>query len=94
MKKALSVLFIAVLMLTVVACSAQVEPELTADEALDIALEEGVTQDGIRNVRNRLDLEDGIWVYEIDFAAGDIEYSYDVNAQTGSIVESDRERAD
>lgn len=75
--------------------AAQDTPAITADEALDIALEQaGVTKDSIRDLENRLERENGILVYEIDFDSGSIEYSYDVNAKTGDIIERDRDRND
>lgn len=75
--------------------SVQGTAKITADEALNIALENaGVTKDSISNLKNKLDTDDGILVYEIDFDSGNTEYSYDINAETGAIVESDRDRAD
>ncbi len=68
----------------------QSSPNLTADEALDIALNQaGVTRESIRNLENRLDRENGVLVYEIDFESGNTEYSYDINAETGAVVERD-----
>ncbi len=67
-------------------------PRLTAEEALNIALEEaGVSRESIRNLENNLEREDGVLVYEIDFDSGILEYSYDVNADTGAITERDRD---
>lgn len=95
MKKILSFItaFIFVLMLS--SCAGDVKPELSADEALDIALEQaGVTRADIRDLENNLDTENGVLVYEIDFEAGNTEYSYDVNATTGEITERDRDIQD
>ena len=36
-------------------------------------------------------LDDGMSIYEIEFKAGGYEYSYEVDAATGSIVEFDKE---
>ncbi len=94
MKKFLAVILIFVFVLMLSACNSS-KPRLTADEALNIALEQaGVTRDDIRNLENRLEKEDGVLVYEIDFDSGNTEYSYDVNADSGAIVERDRDRAD
>ncbi len=93
MKRVLSIVLIAAFVFALSACAG--DAQITADEALNIALEEaGVTQDSIRNVENRLERDDGVLIYEIDFDAGGTEYSYDVNAQTGTIVERDRDRVD
>lgn len=93
MKRFLALVLTVVFVLTLSACNGS--PGLTADEALNIALEQaGVTRDTIRNLENRLENDDGVLVYEIDFEAGNTEYSYDVNAETGAIVERDRDIAD
>lgn len=89
MKKILVLILSVVLLLGLCACANR--PALSADEALDIALNQaGVTRDSIRDLENRLEWDDGIQVYEIDFDSGSNEYSFDVNAETGAIVERDR----
>lgn len=68
------------------------DAKLTADEALDIALKEaGVTKENIRELENHLDRENGVLVYEIEFKSGNMEYSYDVNANTGLVVDRDKD---
>ncbi len=98
MKKFLTLICTVIFLLTLSACNPQSsgnDPQLTADEALNIALEQaGVTRENIRNLENTLESENGVLVYEIDFESGNTEYSYDVNAETGAIVERDRDRAD
>lgn len=87
-------IWLTVMMLaTLVGCGES--PSLTPDEALTVALEQaGVTRDSIRDVENHLDRENGVLVYEIDFEAGNTEYSYDVNAETGAVVATERETRD
>ncbi len=71
------------------------DAKLTADEALDIALKDAsVAKESIRDLESRLDRENGVLVYEIDFKSGDREYSYDINADTGVVVDRDRDRED
>ena len=41
-----------------------------------------------------LDTENGIKVYEIDFETDEYEYEYEINAKTGKIIKSDKERKD
>ncbi len=89
MKKILAIILSAIFIFGLCACANR--PALSADDALNIALNQaGVTRDSIRNLENRLEWDDGIQVYEIDFDSGATEYSFDVNAQTGAIVERDR----
>lgn len=69
--------------------------QLTREEALDIALQQaGVTKDTIRDLETELDRDNGITVWEIDFESGNTEYSFDINAETGDIVERDQDRFD
>ncbi len=93
MKKLLAIILSAIFVLSLCACGSR--PSLSADDALDIALNQaGVTRENIRNLKNRLEWDDGIRIYEIDFDSGTNEYSFDVNAETGAIVERDRDIID
>ena len=51
----------------------------------------GVNANDVREFEIELDDEDGIWVYEVDFKAGSIEYDYVVNAVTGAIIRVETE---
>ncbi len=94
MKRIAIILTALLLVLTFAACgtSETQAPKISAEEALEMALAEaGVTPESVRNLTNNLETENGILVYDIDFTSGILEYSYDVNAETGDVVESDRE---
>ncbi len=54
----------------------------------------GVSTDQAYFTKVKLDRDDGRWVYEIEFICGNVEYEYDINAQTGAIIEYDRDRVD
>lgn len=41
----------------------------------------------------KLDVDRGIYVYEIEFLAAGYEYDYEINAASGAVIEVDRERA-
>ena len=93
MKKILALILSTLLIITLAACSSS--PAISADEALDIALTEvGATKENISRLERTLETDDGIQVWEIDFDYGGREYSFDVNAQNGEIVERDRDRID
>lgn len=68
---------------------------LTAEEALTIALNHaGLTQDQIRRLERERDWDRGRPEWDIEFVSGNYEYSYEIHAETGVILEWDRERED
>ena len=65
---------------------------LSEDEVRTIVFNHaGVNANDVREFEIELDDEHGIWVYEVDFKAGNIEYDYVVNAVTGEIIKSETE---
>lgn len=66
--------------------------ELTQEEALALALAHaGLTQEEVSQLRIKKDHDDGIWIYEIEFRASQMEYEYEIHAETGAILEWDKE---
>ena len=66
---------------------------ITREKALEIALQKaGLTESDIRDLDIELDKERGVTVWEVDFDHQNLEYSYDVNADTGAITKAERER--
>lgn len=47
-----------------------------------------------KNVEIDFDADDGLIVYEVDFASSKYEYEYEINAKTGKIVKFDKEKLD
>ena len=39
-----------------------------------------------------VDEDDGIWVYEIKFRSGGLEYEYEINAATGDVLKAEQDR--
>jgi uncharacterized membrane protein YkoI len=37
------------------------------------------------------DLDDGVWVYDVEFVSGDWEYDYEIHAATGAVREWNKE---
>lgn len=72
------------------------EPKrLTREEALVIALAHaGLTEEQVRELEAELDREHGILVWEVDFELGNWEYEYEIHAQTGEILHSEKELDD
>ena len=66
---------------------------ITREEALEIALKEaGLKQADIYDIDVEFDKEFGTGVWEVDFESGNLEYSYDINAQTGAIIKAEKDR--
>lgn len=66
---------------------------LTKDEALGKALHHvNLKKDDVDFVKKvELDYEDGRKVYEIEFYKGGVEYEFDVDAETGAIVDFEKD---
>ena len=62
--------------------------QLSKEEALKAALNAaGLKQSQVMLVKNKLDMDDGMLKYEIEFHRGMVEYEYDIDANTGAILE-------
>ena len=60
------------------------------DSAKEIALSDaGVNEADIRFEKVKLERDDGIWQYEIEFSYGRTEYDYDIKAADGTILSRD-----
>lgn len=60
---------------------------ISEQEALLSALDQaGLTEADVTVTQVELDMDDGKQIYEIEFATADMEYEYEVNATTGSVL--------
>lgn len=65
---------------------------ITEARAKEIALSHaGVTADSIAGYQWKLDFDDGISVYELEFTAGGYEYDYEINAASGDVIKYEKE---
>ena len=65
------------------------------EKAKEMALSKaGVTADGVRFEKVDLELDDGVWVYEIDFVKDKHEYDVKVKADDGIILEFEKDLND
>ncbi len=65
------------------------------DKAKNIALKHaGVPANEIRGYSCEYDVDDGLKVYDIEFEHKGYEYSYEINAVTGKIIDSEKEAND
>lgn len=71
-----------------------VSPEsfIGEDKAKEAALSHaGVNESDITNYKIKLDRDDGVYFYEVDFKAGNYEYDYEINAMTGAVIKNEKE---
>ena len=72
--------------------SSQSSGTIGQDAALAAALKHaGLASNDVQVLKNKLDWDDGVQEYEIEFYSGNTEYDYTVNAQTGEIRSYDAE---
>ena len=65
---------------------------ISVDEAKQIALKKaGLKASDVRFIKAKLEREDGIQVYEIEFIKGFYEYEFEINASNGKILDYSRE---
>jgi len=65
---------------------------LTLEQAQEIALNHaGFTPDQVTNLQGHYDVDDGRPEYEVDFVQGELEYDYTIHADTGEILEFDKD---
>lgn len=63
--------------------------------AKEIALAHaGVSAGSIRDLDIELEREHGVMVYEVEFESGDYEYEYEIDARTGAVYKSEKDRND
>lgn len=65
------------------------------DKAKSIALSNaGLSASSVTFTKAKLDRDDGVAVYDVEFYTSDMEYEYEINATTGEIRERDSEHRD
>lgn len=52
----------------------------------------GVSAANAGSIKCELDEDDGLWVYEIEFRAGGVEYDYEINASDGTVLKAEQDR--
>ena len=71
------------------------ENKITKAKAKEIALAHaGLSASKATFVQVKLDKEDGVQVYEVEFYSGSTEYDYEINAKTGEILSYDKDIED
>ncbi len=68
---------------------------ISEDDVKEIALKDaGQTEDKITGIQIKLETDDGIQKYEIEFYADNNEYDYEIDAVSGSILSKNMESGD
>lgn len=68
------------------------QAKITEEEALKTALDDaGLKEKEIDKSRVKLDYDDGVLRYDVEFYVGNEEYDYEINAKTGKITDMDYE---
>ena len=66
--------------------------DIGIEKAKEIAMSHaGVSAGSVSFVKAKLDTEDGVKVYDIEFYSVNVEYDYEINAATGDIVSFDQD---
>ncbi len=64
--------------------------QITEQQAKDIALNHAnISQSSVTFIKSKLDYDDGIQVYDVEFYVGTTEYEYEIDASTGAILDYD-----
>lgn len=73
--------------------SSSSKKQLTKTEARDVALKHaGLSVSQVRELDVELDRDDGKLHYDVDFEANGYDYDYEIDAATGKILKSEKER--
>jgi len=66
--------------------------QITLEKAKEIALSDAkLTEDRITFTTAKLDIEDNLSVYEIEFYSENVEYEYEINVNTGAVYSKSKE---
>ncbi len=69
--------------------------KISVENAKNIALEHaGFNANQVEFLRAELDFDDGVYKYEIEFEKDRFEYDYDIEAYSGKILKSEKDRED
>ena len=66
--------------------------QISADTAKSLALEHaGLNASEVTFVKAELGKDDGRWEYDVEFRAGNMEYDYEIDADSGKILKSEKD---
>lgn len=78
---------------SVITTAANTNEIISRDRAIELALDHaGVDRNSVFDLEAERDRDRGGIYWEVDFEDGKLEYSYDINAETGEVIRVERER--
>ena len=87
MKKVMLICTVMASLLMVPGCGVDTSNFIGEDQAKEIALKEaGVTADDVTFVQVKLDNDNGVWKYDVEFSQEYIEYDIDIKAEDGTVL--------
>ena len=62
------------------------------EKAISIAVADaGFSQSEVQITKQKLDTDDGVQKYEVEFVKDGYEYEYDINSKTGAVIEKSKD---
>lgn len=95
MKKLIAIVLSLIFVLSLCGCGVATTPKekLTREQAISIALESAkLAEKDIQNLEADYDADEKRPQWEITFEIWDYEYSYDIDAYSGEIINSEKEK--
>ncbi len=73
--------------------SSELMADITTEDAKKAALDHAeLDESQVREVEIDLDRDNGKLIYEVNFKSGNDEYDYEIDAETGEIISSDKSK--
>ncbi|MBO5322368.1 MAG: PepSY domain-containing protein [Clostridia bacterium] len=95
MKKLIATVLSLIFVISLCGCGVVTTPKknITREQAISIALESAkLDEKDIKNLETDLDLDEKLPQWEITFDILDYEYSYDIDAYTGEIINAEKDK--
>lgn len=68
---------------------------ISAEKAREIAMKDAkVSEKDVKSIKTKLDEDDGSYIYEVEFKCNGWEYEYEINAETGRIIDKEADYDD
>lgn len=91
-RKSIAIALALSVMSVLAACGTRGVQAISVDDAKAKALTHaGVSETDVSFVRADYDIDDGRPSYEIEFRQGNVEYDYDIDANTGDIIKAEKD---